>query len=80
MKVYQKNVININMPSIHLFASCRLFFSESFALPPNSNIWNIWDMLYINAPIPFKLEVAHLCHACHVKQHLICWLEKQREP
>ena len=45
MKVVQKNIRNLNMPLIHLFASCILWVGVVLHITPNSNIWNVRDII-----------------------------------
>ena len=45
MKVVQKNAKIINMPFIHWFAHFILWDGIVLHITPNSNIWNVRDII-----------------------------------
>ena len=61
MKIDQKNVLNINMPSICLFASCIMSRVDSYACSPHiyAEYFGFPTRVF---PAPFNFEVAHPCH------------------
>jgi hypothetical protein len=58
MKIVQKNMRNINIPSIHMFASCIMSRRDSYACSPN---------IYAE---PIFLHPAPLALTCRVELHL----------
>ena len=62
MKIAQKNVLNMNIPSIHLFASCIVSRRDSYACSPNiyAEYFGYPPKVF---PAPLKFEVEHPCHA-----------------
>jgi hypothetical protein len=61
MKIDQKNVLNMNMPSIHLFASRIMSFDDSYACSPHIYA-EYFGFPTMGFPAPFNIEVAHPCH------------------
>ena len=61
MKIDQKIVLNMNMPSIHLFASRIMSLVDSCACIPNIYA-EYFGFPTRDFPAPFNIEVAHPCH------------------
>ena len=80
MKVVQKNVRNINIPSISLFASCILWVGVVLHVTPNRQHMECVGYQIISVPIPFNMSSSPLPCCCYVNQHLICGVDKQLEP
>ena len=60
MKVAQKNALNMNMPSIHLFA-CRIISNIGrVAFSPHMHVE--YFGLRLGFPAPLNIELAHTCH------------------
>jgi hypothetical protein len=62
MNFDQKNALNMNMPSIHLFASRIMSRVDSCAFPPHIYA-EYFGIPTMDFPAPFNIEVAHPCHA-----------------
>jgi hypothetical protein len=61
MKIAQKNVLNMNMAFIHLFAFCIMTRVDSYACPPLIYA-EYFGFPTRDFPAPFNTEVAHPCH------------------
>ena len=62
MKIDQKNIRNMNMPSINLFASRIISLVDSYACSPHiyAEYFGFPTKVF---PAPFNIEVEHPCHA-----------------
>ena len=61
MKVYQKNPMNMKIPSIYMFASRIISDIDSLSIPPNRTCGVFW-IPTTDFPAPLNIEVDHLCH------------------
>jgi hypothetical protein len=61
MKIAQKNVLNMNMAFIHLFASCIMTRVDSCAGSPHiyAEYFGFPTRVFL---APFNIDVAHPCH------------------
>jgi hypothetical protein len=61
MKVSHKNMKNLNMASMHMFASRIISDDDSYACSPiiYAEYFGTPPMVF---PAPFNIEVAHPCH------------------
>jgi hypothetical protein len=69
MNFDQKNVLNINIPSIHLFASRIMSLVDSHAYSPHIYA-EYFRFPTRDFPAPFNIKVAHPAMSCHANQHL----------
>jgi hypothetical protein len=69
MNFDQKNVLNMNIPSIHLFAYCIMSFDDSYACSPNIYAEYFGTPPRVS-PAPLYIEVDHPCHAIAMLNNL----------
>ena len=79
MKIDQKNMRNMIMPSIHLFATRIMSLVDSRAYSPHiyAEYFGFPTKVF---PTPFEFEVVHPDMLCHANEHLTLPVEMQLKP